>query len=220
MKTKDLFFAALTAILFFCCPLSAQTQTGRIPPEVFYLLPEFADGTVYLKGQSPAQGRMNICAADNTLRYIDGSGKELSAGTADNIVMVQIGDAAFIYGNDGFYRKYPVTPKTGVAYQRNVHIYSGAKRGAYGTIDQTSSIRQYSSVSDGAETYDLSTEVPYEVNEKIAIYTGNTVIPLTRKNLKKIFPSKADEIKAWFKSGHSMPRTVEDARAMLAQWAD
>lgn len=210
-----LFSAACFSML-----LMAQPKTGSIPDDIFYLMPEFGDGVVFFQGQPPAQGKLNICAVDNTLRFIDDSGQELEAESTDNIVMVQIGQVYFLHNSDGFFRKYPVTANMGVAYQRSIRILRGAKRGAYGVVDQTSSIRQYSSIQAEGGTYKLSTEEPYEEDESISLYIGNTVIPMTRRSLRKMFPSRADEINAWFKSGHSMPKTVEEAQNMLSQWAN
>ena len=148
---------SLIAAAFSSLLLMTRPQTGRIPDDVFYLLPEFKEGIVYFRGQSPAQGMLNICAADNTLRFIDNSGQELEAESTDNIVMVQIGQVYFLHNSDGFFRKYPVTANMGVAYQRSIRILRGAKRGAYGVVDQTSSIRQYSFIQAEGGTYKLST---------------------------------------------------------------
>ena len=204
----------------FCLGLNAQTGEGRIADDVYYLLPEFTGGVVYFQDRPPAPGLLNICAADNTLRFKDADGQELVADSLDEIIMVKIGPVNFIHNKDGFFRKYPVTANKGVAYQRNLRIHQGAKRGAYGTIDQTSSIKQYSSLLGDGGMYKLSNEVPYEVEEDLALYIGNTVMPFNKKSLRKMFPERTDEINAWFRSSRVMPRTVEEAQELLSQWAD
>ena len=49
-------------------------------------MPAFGEGTVYLRGQGPAQGRLNICAADQTLRFLDddGAAQQLNRNQAVN----------------------------------------------------------------------------------------------------------------------------------------
>ena len=210
--------------LALCLSASLQAQvkgTGRIPDELFYLMPEFASGTVYFRGQNPAQGKLNICAADNTLRFIDDDGKELAANdeAMETIIMVQIDTVQFIHDQDGFYRKYPVTNTMGIAHKRDIHILKGAKQGAYGMVDQTSSIRQYSTLYSEGMTYNLDTGDPYEVVETMYLYINHAIVPFTKKNIKKAFPAKKEEIDAWFKSGHSLPRTEEEALPLLRQWA-
>ena len=207
---------------FVLCPvLRAQEQSGeRIPDEVFYLMPEFGDGTIYFRGQNPARGKLNICAVDNTLRYIDDKGQELSAASTDNVLMVQIDTVKFLHDQDGFYRMYPVNSRTGIALQRNVRILVGAKKGAYGMVDQTSSIRQYSTIYSESGMYNLTRNYPYEVSEEIYLYMGNYVTPLTKKNLKKMFPSRKEDIDAYFKAGHPLPKTVADALTIISNWAE
>lgn len=73
----------LLLLLALAAPLSLFAQEpehGGIPDEVYYLLPSFAPGYVYFIGQPPAQGLLNICALDQSLRFKDKSGKELEAG--------------------------------------------------------------------------------------------------------------------------------------------
>jgi hypothetical protein len=77
-----------------------------MPDSVYYLMPRFDQGYVFLRGQMPAQGKMNICAVDNTLRFLDDNGTELSSGE-DNILKAVIGNVSFLRSQDVFYRQYP-----------------------------------------------------------------------------------------------------------------
>lgn len=215
---------AIKRISSFClaiclgAALYAQ-EPKKIPNEIFYLLPEFKDGTVYFRGQNPAKGKLNICAADNTLRFLDDEGKELSANpeSVENIILVQIDTVQFMHDQDGFYRKYPVTSNMGVALKRELHILKGAKKGAYGMVDQTSSIRQYSTLYSEGMAYNLDTGDPYEISETLYLYINHAIVPLTKKNLKKAFPAKKEEIDANFKL---IPHTPDEAAAFLRQWVD
>ena len=133
------------------------------------------------------------------------------------MVKVLIDTVYFLHCQDVFYRMYPVSADMGVALERKVHIIRGAKEGAYGASSQTSSIREYSSFVSEGYTYDLKDgkEIPYEVNEVICIYKGDTAFPFNKKNLRKVFPAKKAEIDDWFRAGHSLPRTVEEAKKVL-----
>ena len=190
---------------------------GGIPDDVYYLMPSFADGYVYIRGQMPAQGKLNICALDHSLRFIGDDGNELEASNPESIVKVMIDTVFFLRSQDIFYRMYPVSADMGVAVERKVHIIRGAKEGAYGASTQTSSIREYSTYVSEGYSYDLKDgkDVPYEVNEVICIYKGDTALPFNKKNLRMLFPAKKAEIDAWFKAGHPLPRKVEDARQLL-----
>lgn len=201
----------------------AQDNSARgIPDSVYYLMPSFGDGIIYFRGQTPAQGKLNICAVDNSLRFLDKNGKELSATQADNIVKVRIDTVMFLRSEDVFYRMFPVTDQLGVALRKEVKIKIGEKQGAFGTTSQTSSIRQYNSVYADGALYDLENgkTYPYEVSESICLYKGDTVFPLTKKNLKKLFPSKKEEIETWSKAGNELPQTVDQAVMLLQGWAN
>lgn len=198
-----------------------ETDAKGIPDEVYYLMPSFTDGVVYLRGQAPAQGRMNICAVDNTLRFIDKNGVELEATNADNIVKVQLDTVWFIRNNGVFYRMYPATYDMGIALRRDVRIFRDSKEGAYGGTSQTSAIREYSTLYTDSGIYNLNTnkKYPHKVTEILCLYKGEGVYPLSKNNLKKLFPSKKADIEAWFKAGNTLPETLEDAQALISSWA-
>ena len=69
----------LLLLLFAVFSAFGQEAKGDIPADVFYLLPEFRQGMVYFSDQRPAQGTLNICAVDQTLRFMD-KDQELSSG--------------------------------------------------------------------------------------------------------------------------------------------
>ena len=216
MKKLLLLMAAVAAFL----PLGAQgPDHNGIPDDMYYLLPSFGDGYVYFLGQPPAQGKLNICALDQSLRFKDKDGKELEASHPEGIVKVLIDTVWFLRSGETFYRMYPVSADMGVALERKVRIVRGEKEIAYGT-SQTASVRQYSSIISNGYSYDLSDgkHPPLEVNETICLYKGNSVVPVSKKNLRKLFPARKDDIDAWFKDGNSIPRDVDGVRALLDSW--
>lgn len=202
--------------------LQAQSSAPKwMPDSVYYLMPRFGEGYVFLRGQMPAQGKMNICALDNTLRYLDNNGEELSSGEAQ-ILKVVIGKVSFLRYQDVFYRQYPVKADVGVALRRKVLVIRDKKEAAYGGTSQTSSTKEYNTLYADGVTYFLNDgkEYPFDVSETICLYKGDVVYPLTKKSLRKIFPSRKADIDTWFQDGHSLPRTVEQTQEMLALWAE
>lgn len=212
------FFGALVA----AGAQEAKTKSGAIPPEVYYLMPSFGQGMVFFSGQAPAQGMLNICAVDNTLRFKDRDGKELAASNDDNVVKVQIDTVLFIRDDGVYYRMYPVSPDMGIALKRDVVIESDARTGAYGMVSRTSAIRENSTYYADGVAYNLDNdkEYPYRVSETLFLYRGNDVIVFSRKNLRKLFPARKNDIDTFFKSGGSIPQELPDALAFLARWAE
>ena len=205
----------LAICMLFCLPLAAVGQG-----DVRYLMPAFADGMIFFNGQQPAQGRLNICAMDNTLRFLDKSGKEMVAANEENIVKVRIDTVWFIRSGSQYYRMYPVSGDTGIALQRDVRPVTAGKQGAFGTTSQTASIRENANIyADGvAYNIDKSQEVQFETVETLFLYKGDDVLVLNKRNLRKLFPQSKDAIDAYFKGGGKVPETVPEALQLLDGW--
>ena len=191
-----------------------QEARGDIPADVFYLLPEFRQGMVYFSDQAPARGDLNICAVDQTLRFMD-NGQELASG-ADNINRVIVDDVVFVRIDGAFYRLYPISDELTVALLRDVEILRDVKQGAYGTTSRTSSIREVGSLQADGMMYTLqsSKNYPYNVTETCFLFEAGSVTPLTKRSLRKRFPARKDDLDAWLKS-HALPKTLDDTRAFL-----
>ena len=206
----------LLLLLFAGLSAFGQEAKGDIPADVFYLLPEFQQGMVYFSDQRPAQGTLNICAVDQTLRFMD-KDQELSSG-ADNINRVVVDDLVFVRIDGAFYRLYPITDDLTLAFRRDVEILRDVKTGAYGTQSRTSSIREVGSLQADGMMYTLksSKSYPYNVTESCFLYQAGSVTPINKRSLRKRFPQRKDELDAWLKS-HSLPKTLEDTRALLSR---
>ena len=213
MKKIVLLLALFAGFSAFC-----QETRGNIPADVFYLLPEFGHGMVYFSDQGPAQGQMNICAVDQTLRFMDNDGKELSSN-ADNITRVVIGDVVFVRVDGAYYRLYPITDDLTVAYRRDVEIIRDVKKGAYGTESRTSSIRNVGTFQADGMMYTLqqATDYPYHVTESCSLYQAGSVVPFNKRNLRKQFPERKDDIDAWLKANRNLPKGLEETEAFLAK---
>ena len=187
-----------------------------MPADVFYLLPEFRHGMVYFSGQGPGQGELNICAVDQTLRFMD-KGEELSS-SADNILRVVIDTVVFVHVDGAFYRLYPVSDEVTLAYRRDVEILRDVKTGAYGIQSRTSSIREVGSLQSDGMMYTLqsSKSYPYNVKESCYLYVAGNVTPVNKRTIRKLFPARKDDLDAWLKN-HALPKTLDDTRAFLAR---
>lgn len=212
--------------LALCASMALQGQTrsrgsGDIPEDVYYLMPSFAQGTIFFRGQIPAQGQLNICAVDNSLRFIDSNGQELSATNADNILKVRIDTVSFLRYEGVYYRMYPVQADMGVAVRRNVRIIRDAKESGYGGTSQTSSIQSFGTMYTDGAVYNLGADkkYPWESSEELYVYKGESLLPLSKRAMRKLFPSKKTEIDAWFKAGNTLPGDLEGVMQLLNTWA-
>ena len=215
-------FIILLAIASSVAVRAQNKGAGDIPADIYYLMPSFAQGTIYMRGQIPAQGELNICAVDNSLRFIDKNGQELSATNADNIVKVRI-DTVFFMRNEGvYYRMYPVLADMGVAVRRNVRIIRDAKESGYGGTSQTSAIKSYGTIYTDGVAYKLGKDkkYPWESSEEIYVYKGESLMPLSKRALRKLFPARKADIDAWFKAGNTLPEDRGEVILLLKTWAE
>ena len=214
----------ILAVGLLCLAVEARAQKGGsstgMPADVYYLMPEFANGMIFFHGQAPAQGKLNICALDNTLRFIDPNGTELVVANEEKIMKVRIDTVFFIRSGGMYYRMYPVSRDLGVALKRDVQILKDVKQGAYGIEDRTSSIRETSSIYVDGVSYklDKAKDYPYNVNEILLLYMGDDVYVLNKRNLRKLFPDKKADIDAYFKSGGSIPESLPELLELLSGW--
>ena len=214
--------ALASCLLLFTGAFAQEESSHSIPDSVFYLMPAFGDGMVYFNAQPPAQGKLNICALDNRLRFIDPSGTELEASSDADIVRVRIDTVVFLRSQGVFYRQYPVVYDGGVALRREVTIIKDIKPGAYGTTSRTSSVKEYSVLYADGVSYSLDKDkkYPYQVSEILCLYKGNEVFPLNKRTLRRLFPARKDEIDAWFKAGNTLPSTLPELLQTLSLWAE
>lgn len=221
MTARSLIPAALLSLLCLAAP--AQQRLGHnIPLDVFYLMPSFSDGMVYFASKPPAQGKLNICAVDNTLRFLDHDDKELEAPEDADIVRVRIDTVVFLRSQGVFYRQYPVMSGAGIALRRDVEILQDVKQGAYGTTSRTSAIREYGAIYADGISYNLNKdkEYPFRSHESLFLYKGEDVFPFNKRNIRRLFPDSKEQIDAYFKSGGTLPGTVDEALALISRWAD
>ena len=207
----------ILSLLALFAGLSAfgQEAQGNIPADVFYMLPEFGQGMVYFSDRGPAQGEMNVCAVDQTLRFKDKDGQEL-ASNADNITKVVIDTVVFVRIDGAFYRLYPVSDDLSLAFRRDVEILRDVRKGAFGSESRTSAIREVASLQTDGVMYTLqrAANYPYNVTESCFLFQAGDVVPVNKRNLRKRFPDRKDELDTWLKS-NALPKTLDDTRAFL-----
>ena len=209
----------LVSLLAILAGISAfgQEAQGNIPADVFYMLPEFGQGMVYFSNQGPAQGKMNICAVDQSLRFLDKDGKEL-ASKAENITKVVFDDIVFVRVDGAFYRLYPVSDGVTLAFRRDVEILRDVKKGAFGTETRTSAIRDVGTFQADGMMYTLqkAADYPYVVSETCFLYRLGNIIAINKRNLRKFFPDRKSDLDAFLKA-HALPKTLDDTRVFLTR---
>jgi hypothetical protein len=219
MKRIVSFLAALPLSISL---LSAQDSVG-IPNEVFYLMPKMTQGTLLFRDKSPIPGQFNICAVDNTVRFMD-KGTELAMEDDESMLEVVFNDVAFLHRDGTYYRLYPVSEEAFVAVKRDVLIMNDSKMGSYGMESNTTAIQTIEGVgaSIAGRTLNLADmkEVPYRMTETAALYRKGAIISLNKRNLTRCFPDKKADIEAWFDEHKKIdPTDIDAVLELCKQWS-
>lgn len=209
------------ALLCGSAILSAQEGNGGLPKDVFYLLPDMAQGSVGFLGKAPATGKFNICAVDNTIRYKDKDGQELMVEITNDMTSVVIGGVTFVPVDGVFYRLYPITGDVSVAVKREVLLMTDSKTSGYGMESQTTAVSNYSGLQGESRFYQFedSRDIPYRMTETAFLYRNDSVLTLAKRSFQRCFPGAKDAIDAWFSEHKKMDATkVEEIIALCREW--
>lgn len=210
----------LLLALFAGLSAFGQEAENGVPADVYYLLPEFRPGMVYFFDRSPYQGKLNICAEDQTLRFIDEKGVELTLDSDDVTRVVIDNNIIFVRIDDAYYRLYPITDGLTLALRRKVVILRDARKGAYGIESRIAAIREVGMIQSDGTMHTLETTVryPYDVTETCFLYEAGGITLITKRSLRKRFPNRREDLDTWLKS-HHFPKDLEGTRSLLHRLA-
>ena len=196
--TMKRIFSALAALVLSAASLSAQVNAG-VPADVFYLMPEMTSGTLRFQDRF-VNGKFNICAVDQTLRFLNEKGEELALEDASQLLQVNFGDLMFVHADNTFYRLYPVSDAAYVAVKRDVTIMTDTRRASYGMDSQTTAVQEVGILDAGGHVINFNDarQYPYKMTETAFLYRNGHIVRFNKKNCLKCFPTKKAEIEAWF----------------------
>ena len=192
---------ALASLALSATILDAQVNVG-IPADVFYLMPEMTQGTLRFQDRF-VNGKFNICAVDQTLRFLNEKGEELALEDASQLLQVNFGDLMFVHADNVFYRLYPVSDAAYVAVKRDVTVMTDTRRASYGMDSQTTAVQEVGVLDAGGHvvSFNDARQYPYKMTETAYLYRNGRIVRFNKKNCLKCFPQKKAEIEAWF-AGH------------------
>ena len=217
---KKFIVSAAAALFWAASALFAQDGEG-LTKEVFYLMPDMASGSVYFNDKAPAHGDLNICAVDNTVRFLDKDGQELAVEIDESMTRVVIDGVIFVPFEGVFLRLYPFGEDAGVAVRRNVLVLSDSKVASYGMESQTTAVTSIVGFSSDGKIYSLEEgiKIPYRMTETAYVYRNGNILSLSKRNLQRCFPEAKDKIEAYF-SEHKKLDNSDPAKviALVKDW--
>lgn len=194
-----------------------QQMQDEMPDSIKFVLPEFGTGRITYKNGSFSNGRLNICNIDQVVRFVDTDGSIKAVNNNDDIDRVRIGSKVFIKYSGAFVALTDYIEDVYLGVKKDVTLLNDTHTGAFGMKSETTNIKEYSSVTSGGVTYDLSQKVvgEYKYKEQPLLVKGSTVYAVSKKRLEKLLPSKKDAIDAYIEANHPDLEKVKDVRALF-----
>ena len=214
-------FSLLAALLLAASFAGAQVNAG-IPADVFYLMPEMTQGTLRFKDRN-VSGKFNICAVDQTLRFLNEKGVELALDNDADLQQVNFPEVSFLHAEGTYYRLYPVSDAAYVAVKRDVTIMTDTKSSSYGMASSTTAVEEIGLVQGDGHlvSFNDARQYPYKMTETAFLYRNGYLVRWNKKNCLKCFPFKKAEIEAWFAEHKKADATdIDTVLAMCKGWGN
>lgn len=194
---RAIFTSFFILAAFFSAAQSRQASfEASLPDSVKYILPAFAEGNLVYKDGGYSRGSFNISTLDQTLRYIDTDGSEKAFIDNDAVDRVTIGGVLFIRPQKSYLGVVGAYGDVMLCVEKRLK-FDDTKRGAYGTVSATSSIKSLQGIGTGDGTqFQFNGDLRYETKETPFLYKNGRVYVPSKKLLCKFFPEK----KAWIEN--------------------
>ena len=214
--------SSLLAALFLTTSFAGAQVNAGIPADVFYLMPEMTQGTLRFKDRS-VNGKFNICAVDQTLRFLNEKGVELALDNDTDLQQVNFPEVSFLHAEGTYYRLYPVSDAAYVAVKRDVTIMTDTKSSSYGMASSTTAVEEIGLVQGDGHlvSFNDARQYPYKMTETAFLYRNGYLVRWNKKNCLKCFPFKKAEIEAWFSEHKKADATdIDTVLAMCKEWGN
>lgn len=193
--------ACLNIILWTCCIsgntglLSGQGEVQEPQPQ--FLFPAFHDSKILLKSGKVQNLKMNYNSLTETMVFMSGSDiYDLTNPGQVDTVFIQ--NRKFIPVGKVFYEVLKGGDMP-LYCQTKSEIKPVGKDAGYGGKSLTSSITSWANISTSGANYNLKIPSEYVVNTRPIYWIDKSISFETERQFLKLFPEKAEELKAYIK---------------------
>lgn len=175
----------------------------KIDMQTAYVLPEFTESTVHYLDGSVTTSSVNICAFDNSLRFVSGRDTML-VRNIDNVDFVLSPDRKFVYRDKMMLEILRDGSPVSLAEKKRLKISEPKmEQGSYGAVPPSSSAKMTTTDDfrlGESRSYGHLVSVDYSVSWDYYLVTASgDVEKASRKAFLQAFPEQEDKIKAAIK---------------------
>jgi hypothetical protein len=198
--------------LFLLAGSSVLAQSNSSSKQItHYILEDFQDGTILLKGGEKQQYALNYNSLTEEMVYQQNA-KRLAIGNPEKVDTVFLQNRKFIPVGKAFYQVLTATPVALLAQYKATVTKPGVSNG-YGTTAQSSSVNSYTNLASLGLVYDLKLPAEYEVRQKVNFWFKKAGQYYKADNVKLVaasFAEKEDAIKKFVKENKTNFNREED----------
>jgi hypothetical protein len=167
------------------------------------MLPQFTDGKVKLTNGEVFEGKVNIHALTQSIRFIGDKGDTLALDDDSIVSSVSAGSYFFIKDKRFYVQILNTDGNVSLGLTRTITLGSEVLEGAYGGKNEVSSIQKVNvHVSENKLQHIKNGSVlRFDYRENIYLVKDSRLYIPTKKNFVKFFPSKKDFVEEQFDSG-------------------
>lgn len=216
MKKLTLIISAFFVAANF---LSAQTPQEKfeqnLPDSVKYYLPKFDQGRIVYSDGGFSGGTFNVGTLDQTIRFVSEDKSILALSNMSQVDRVTIGGVLFLRNGSSMIAIVDSKDDVLFGVTKRLEIDNFAKKGAYGTESQTTSVTTYGSIQATGTIYNLETGGKYKVKEYPYIYRKNAAHVASKNIFLKSFPNNKEEITKYLEENKVDFSNVADVTALF-----
>ncbi|MGM9781256.1 MAG: hypothetical protein ACI3Y7_05310 [Candidatus Cryptobacteroides sp.] len=199
------------AFSFFLCACVCYAQKGsieatsredllsKIGVETAYSLPEFSEAHVYYKDGSMTKSKLNVCAFDNSVRFINGR-DTLKLRSIGNVDYILTENDKFLNREGVVYRLLRDAGSIALGERKRLKLSEPKNESGYGGVPASSSAKTSSnddfSTTD-THSYGYLVNVDYSVSyDYYLIGAEGKGVQAKRAAFEKAFPALKDRIRS------------------------
>lgn len=181
-----------------------------------FVCPTFQSGFVFFKDGSRENGAVNIDALFQKVVFISEGGEKKTLSNNDSVDRVIIGKRMFFYRMGKFIELVDTDGEKGLGKVNTISLIEDQKKGAFGMVSETTSIKQVGSLYNEGQFYDMKDFQRINYIQKFMpyLFDNGKFSRVTKKSFIKAYSDRKKEIEAYLDANNVDFESYEDVEKL------
>ena len=177
---------------------------NKLPKEIAYVLPDFAEATLNYTDGRFSVGRLNICLLDNSVRYIDDkSGDTLFLSNQASVKELIHNDTTYRCIKNSIMKELAAENDKQLAQRFRLKLTEVKEDAGYSSLPATSTaVTSNVSRFDPSRNFDVEKEMSYKHERDFVLVDGDKVYPARQSSFSKVFPAAKKAIRGYIRDNN------------------